>query len=447
MGRAAHILIGHRVAFLSRIGLATKQQRAWAWYDNAESAFWATVIVAVFPPFFSDYAAAGVDATVATTRFAWTTVVAVTVMAIAAPVLGALADLRAMKKRLLALFVGIGVVSTLLMATIGEGQWIYAAVIFTIGNFAVAGGRVFYDSLLPHVATAEELDRVSTAGYAIGFLGSGLLLLLNMAWIVSPTTFGLADTMAGIRLTFVSVAVWWLLFSIPILRGVPEPPALANVNRGTGGTARLAFVGAWKAFQELRGHREAFLMLIAFLIYNDGIQTIIRMGTVYGTEVGIDRTAQIAALVLVQLIGVPCSFAFGAMADRIGPKAALYVGITVYIGIAMIGYFMTTTWHFFALASLVGMVQGGTQALSRSVFARMVPKHKSSEYFGFFSVFERFASVAGPVFFALSITLLGSSRMAVLSVIMFFAVGALVLSKVDIAKGQAQAQAIDRSVA
>jgi UMF1 family MFS transporter len=429
----------------ARLGLATPQQRAWAWYDNAESAFWATVIVAVFPIFFSDYAAAGLDKTTATARFAWTTVIAVTIVALSAPVLGAIADYRGARKRLLAVFIGIGVVATLLMATIGRGNWVYAAVIFTVGNVAVAGGRVFYDALLPHIARSDELDRVSTAGFAIGFLGSGLLLLLNMAWIVAPTMFGLPDTIAAIRLSFVSVAVWWLLFSVPLFRTVPEPPAIAA--DATGPTIRLALSGAWNTLQELRGHRQAFLMLIAFLIYNDGIQTIIRMATVYGTEVGIDRNAQIAALVIVQLIGVPFSFAFGAAADRLGPKPALYIGISAYTGISVLGYFMTTTWHFFALATLVGMVQGGTQALSRSVFARMVPKHKSSEYFGFFAVFEKFAGVAGPLLFAASISLFGSSRSAVLSVILFFVVGAAVLTRVDIAAGQAQAEAIDRAMA
>jgi len=180
-------------------------------------------------------------------------------------------------------------------------------------------------------------------------------------------------------------------------------------------------------------------MLIAFLLYNDGIQTIIRMATIYGAEIGIDRNARIGAFVLVQFVGVPFSFLFGAVAGRIGAKTAVFLALAVYTGISVLGYFMTSALHFFVLAFLVGTVQGGSQALSRSMFARMIPKHKSSEYFGFFSVFEKFAGVAGPAFFAASVTMFGSSRAAVLSVIVFFAAGALVLTKVDVAKGEAQA--------
>ena len=192
-------------ALLARIGLSRPELRAWALYDCANSAFWTTVIVAVFPPFFSEYAAAGLDPAAATTRFAWATTIAVTIVAIMAPVLGAVADLRAKKKALLAVFMAIGVAATLLMAAIGRGEWAFAAALFVVGNVAVAATLIFYDSLLPHVARPDELDRVSTAGFAIGFLGGGVLLLVNLAWILSPGTFGLPDTVAAIKLSFVSV--------------------------------------------------------------------------------------------------------------------------------------------------------------------------------------------------------------------------------------------------
>ncbi|HET9362288.1 MAG TPA: MFS transporter, partial [Vicinamibacterales bacterium] len=206
---------------LSRLGLGRPELRAWALYDCANSAFWTTIITSVFPPFFSDHATAG--APDATARFAWTTTIAVTIVALIAPVLGAMADYRAIKKRMLAACVAIGVVATALMSTIARGDWIYAAVLFVVGNIAVATSLVFYDSLLPHIAAPDELDRVSTSGYAIGFLGGGLLLLANLAWILSPATFGLPNTLAAIKLSFVSVAIWWLAFTIPLLRRVREP--------------------------------------------------------------------------------------------------------------------------------------------------------------------------------------------------------------------------------
>jgi UMF1 family MFS transporter len=326
------------------------------------------------------------------------------------------------------------------MATIDRGEWMYAALLFMIANIGVGGSLVFYDSLLPHIAAPDELDRVSTAGFAIGFIGGGILLLVNLAWIIAPASFGLSGPVAAIKLSFVSVAIWWFVFSIPLLRRVPEPPRVLDADEsGTENSIRAAFVRVWEAFHELRGYRNAFLMLVAFLLYNDGIQTIIRMSSIYGAEIGINRNAQIAAFVIVQFVGVPCSFLFGTMAGRIGAKRALYVGITVYTATATLGYFMTTTWHFFVLAFLVGLVQGGTQALSRSVFARMIPKHKSSEYFGFFSVFEKFAGILGPALFAASISIFGSSRAAVLSVILFFIAGALVLRHVNVAEGEVRA--------
>ncbi|HLG60002.1 MAG TPA: MFS transporter [Vicinamibacterales bacterium] len=427
-------------ALLARIGLGRPELRAWAMYDWANSAFWCTVIVAVFPPFFSEYAAAGLQPIEATSRFAWGTTIAVTIVAVMAPVLGAIADHRALKKKLLAVFLLIGVTATLLMATIGRGDWFYALVLFMVANIGVASTLVFYDSLLPHIAAPEELDRVSTAGFAIGFIGGGVLLLINLAWILSPSTFGLADTVAALKLSLASVGVWWLVFSIPLFRTVSEPAAgLGELGgRGGAGQIRAAVVAAWRTLQELRRNRNAFLMLIAFLIYNDGIQTIIRMSSIYGAEIGIDRNAQIAAFVMVQFVGVPCAFLFGAVAGRIGAKTALFGTLAVYAGISMLGYFMTTEWQFFALAFLVGTVQGGSQALSRSLFARMIPKAKSSEYFGFFAVFEKFAGIAGPAVFAASITLFGSSRAAVLSVIVFFVLGGLVLTRVDVAAGEAQ---------
>ena len=432
---------GTRIPLLTRLGLHRPELRAWAMYDWANSAFQTTVITAVFPRFFSDYAAAGLTPVDATARFAWATTVAVTVTAVIGPILGAIADVRGLRKTFLALSMSVGVVATLLMAMIPQGGWAFAATVFIIANIGIAASFVFYDSLLPHIAAPKEIDRVSTSAYAIGYLGGGLLLLVNLAWILSPGTFGLTDSVAAIRLSFMSVAVWWLVFSLPLFFRVPEPaPALESDERRTDNPVRVAFVRLRETFRELRGYRQAFLMLVAFLLYNDGIQTIIRMASIYGAEVGIDRNAQIAAFVIVQFVGVPCSFVFGALAHRIGAKQGVFIGIAIYVGISVLGYFMTAAWQFFALAFLVGTVQGGTQALSRSLFARMIPKHKSSEYFGFFAVFEKFAGIAGPALFAASVTLFTSSRAAVLSIIVFFVVGALVLTRVDVAAGEAQAR-------
>jgi UMF1 family MFS transporter len=423
---------------LERLGLHRQELRAWAMYDWANSAFQTTVITAVFPRFFADYAAAGLPATAATQRFAWASTIAAVIVAVLGPVLGAIADYRAAKKRLLAVSLAVGVIATAMMALIGRGDWEYAAAVFIVGNIAMAASLVFYDSLLPHLASPEELDRVSTAGYAMGYVGGGILLIVNLVWILWPRTFGLPDAAAATKLSFLSVAAWWLLFSIPLFRRVPEPPAIRG-QAPAGSMLTIGFQLAWGTLRELRSYPNALLMLVAFLLYNDGIQTMIRMSSIYGAEAGIDANAQIAAFVMVQFVGIPFSFLFGSLAGRIGAKPAIFLSLVVYTIVSVIGYFLSQTWHFFVLAFLVGMVQGGSQALSRSLFARMIPRDRSSEYFGFFSVFEKFGQIFGPLVFAAAVTMTGSSRTAVISVILFFIAGAAVLSRVDVAAGEAQA--------
>jgi UMF1 family MFS transporter len=434
--------------FLERLGLHRPELRAWAMYDWANSAFITTIVAAVFPIYYSQVAAAALDPATAAFRFSLATTIALAIIAALSPMLGALADYTASKKRLLAVFLIIGVIATAGMALIHRGDWMLALGLFMIGNIGVFGTFTFYDSLLPHIASQDELDRVSTAGYAIGYLGGGLLLAINLLWIQKPAWFGLADSGVGVRLSFVSVAVWWLLFSIPLVRRGPEPPAAARGGAAPppsfGRAIGVAFSDLFRTLRELRRFKQAFLMLLAFLLYNDGIGTMIRMASLYASQLGIASGHLIGALLIVQFVGIPFSFLFGSLATRIGTKRAIFLSLVVYTGISVLGYFMTSALHFYLLAFLVGTVQGGSQALSRSLFATMVPRDKSSEFFGFFSVFEKFAGIFGPLLFALSIALFGSSRSAILSVIFFFIAGGWVLSRVDIAEGERVARAAER---
>jgi MFS transporter, UMF1 family len=426
---------------LAKAGLVTPEQRAWAWYDWANSAYFTTIIAAVFPSFFATYAAAGVEPAQATARFAAITTVSIAIIAVVSPILGAIADLSGIRKRLLAIFMLIGASSAAALVLIDRGEWRLASVLFVIGNLGVSGSTVFYDSLLPHVARPEETDRVSSAGYAIGYLGGGLLLLINLAWILSPSTFGFADTVAATKASFVSVGVWWLLFSIPLMRTVPEPPVELETGERQGASVfRAAFGRLGRTFRDVRRYRHAFILFLAMLLYQDGIQTIIRMGSVVGTEIGIDINAQIAAFVMVQWLGIPFAFLFGLLGARIGTKRALFIALAVYTLTAMVGYFMRTVTHFFILAGLVATVQGGSQALSRSLFARLIPAKKTSEFFGFYAVAERFATVLGPLVFTLSVALTGSSRTAILFIITFFVAGAALLSLVDEEEGMRAAR-------
>ena len=431
---------------LERIGLGRPDLRAWAMYDWANSAYQTTIIAAVFPVYYIRVAGSGLEKEVATSRLAWASAIAIMIVAIIAPILGAIADNSPVKKRLLGIFMGIGVASCFGMFWVTDGDWVLALTLFIIGNVGVAGSIVFYEALLPHLVTVKELDRVSSAGYAIGYLGGGVLLAVNAAMILNPAMFGIPDTGMATRIAFVSVGVWWLAFSIPLFLKVPEPRALVSETPQpvslSGGVRQLL-----GTFQELRKYRQALLFLAAFLVYNDGIQTMIRMATSYGETIGIDSGAMITALLLTQFIGVPAAFAFGALASRIGAKAGILIGLTVYGFITVLGYFMTSAAHFYALAILVGLVQGGTQALSRSVFASMIPRQKSSEFFAIFSVFERYAGVLGPLIFGAVITWTGSGRNAILAILIFFIAGAALLLPVDIEEGRRRARADEDAIA
>jgi UMF1 family MFS transporter len=414
-----------------RLALDGRPQRAWALYDWANSAYITIVVTAVFPVYFSAVAAGGLKPETATQRFAMATTLALLIIAMLAPFLGNLANRKPWKKRLLALFMAIGAGATACMALIGPGDWQLALVLFVIGNVGAYGSFIFYDALLPHLAQGEKLDRLSTSGYALGYLGGGLLLLLNLGFITVPEFFGLGDAGSGTKLAFLTVAIWWVGFSIPLLKNVPEPPVVTPLDAGKN--------SALATFKDLLGHRDAALFLLAFLIYNDGIVTIIRMATLYGTELGIDQGLLIAAIVMVQFVGIPFALLFGRAAGRVGVRKALLFTLLVYCVIAGVGYLMTNAVHFFLLAFLVATVQGGCQALSRSLFASMIPAHESARFFAFYAVTEKCAAVLGPATFAIAIALTGSSRVAVLVIGLFFIIGAQLLMRVDVDRGRADA--------
>lgn len=430
----------------ARFGLDRPELRAWAVYDWANSAVVTTIISAIFPIYFYRVASAGLPEGVATQRFAIATLVAMVGLALLAPILGEIADRAAVKKKLLGIFLSIGATATACLFFIHTGDWLLALAIFVIVEFSLAATFVFYDSLLPHIAAPDEIDRVSTIGYALGYLGGGVLLALNLAWIQYPEWFGLpygaglTETQVTLpsRLAFLSAAVWWVAFSIPLFLKIREPAvtAVGGPRQPLGKT--LMQLGSTLA--ALRNYRNAGLMLAAFLIYNEGIGTIIKMAAIYGAEIGLGTGAMVGSILLVQFVGIPCTILFGALAGKIGAKPSIFLGLIAYLGIAILGFLMRTDAQFLALAVLVGTVQGGTQALSRSLFASLIPKHKSTQFFALFALSEKLAGILGPGLFVVVIALTGSSRHAIVSVIAFFLVGALLLSRVDVVQGRAAAQ-------
>jgi MFS transporter, UMF1 family len=421
-----------RIPFLERLGLHRPELRAWAMYEWATTGMWAVIVTTVFPIYFQNVAAVDLPGEIATRNFALATTLGIVLVALVAPLLGAVTDRAPLKKRLLAAFAALGVAGAGLLFFVEQGDWLLGLFFFVLVNIGVNGSTVFYDSLLPYIASREEVDRVSTGAFAVGYLGAGLLLAFCLVLILNPGLFGVPEGTLPSRISFVLVAIWWAVFSIPLLTRVAEPPV--EVVPGDDleeGAFRFAIDRIVTTFRSLRSYRNAFLLLIAYLVYGDGIGTIIRMATVYGAELGIGQGHMIGAVVLVQFVGVPCTFLFGMLAGRIGTKNAIFLGLLVYTVISVLGFFMTTAIHFWMLAILVGTVQGGTQALSRSLYASMIPAYKSGELFGFFGVMDKFAGMIGPTVFALMITLTGSSRFGILSIILFFIVGAAILYTVD----------------
>jgi MFS transporter, UMF1 family len=448
-----------REGLLERLGLHRPELRAWAMYDWANSAMITVVIATVYPLFFSALVASAEPhlgeeeaAQLATVRHGIATYIAIVVAAVISPVLGAVADYTAAKKRLLGLFMGIGIAAVACMYLIQHGQWLFAATLFVLANIGATASFVFYDGLLPHVADEKEMDRVSTAGFALGYVGGGtllaacLVLIMRPAWFGLPAGPGISPDQATLpaRLSFVAVAFWWLIFSIPLFLRVREPPKMFEPGeRPALNPFRVAFSRLYETFSELRQFRHAFLLLAAFLLYSDGINAIIRMAVIYGGERGIPQAVMIAAILVTQFVGIPFTFAFGLLAGWIGARRAIFMGLCVYMTITVLGFFMTTAAHFIALAVMVGMVQGGTQALSRSLFASMIPKYKSGQFFGFFGVMDKFAGALGVGLMTVVARATGETRYGILGVIVFFIIGALLLRRVNVPEGQRTARAAE----
>ena len=411
---------------------------SWCLYDWANSAFATTIMAAVLPVFYSSVAGANLSKTTVSSYWGYTNTIAMLIVAFTAPILGALADHSGIKKRILALFAGMGVVSTAMLVLVGKGDWFLASLLYIIGMVGFSGGNNFYDSLLPHVAGEKDIDRISSYGYALGYLGGGILLAFNLAMILKPQWFGIPDAEWGTRYSFLTVGVWWTLFSVPILKNVPEPP-IVPIPGESSNPLRASLQRLSLTIHNLRQYRQAFKFLVAFWLYNDGIGTIISMAVIFGAEINIPQGHLIGSILAVQFIGIPFTILFGRLAGWMGTKRTIFLGLAVYAGISLGGYFIQTALHFWILAVLVGFVQGGTQALSRSLFGTMIPKTRSAEFFSFYDVSSKFAGIIGPFVFGLVGQMTGSSRLSVVALVIFFVGGGIILSTVNEKEGRARA--------
>jgi UMF1 family MFS transporter len=415
-------------------------------YDWANSAFVTTIAGAMYPPFYRSMAkAAGLSDANATAYWAYTTAVALLLVAILAPILGAISDHTGHKKRFVAFFALLGIVATSLFVFLGDDTYLLGSVVFILGNVGFAGANVFYESLLPHIAQKGDIDQVSTRGYALGYLGGGILLIINVLWFMKPEWFFMPSAGFALRASFLSVAVWWAVFSIPLFRQVPEPLVVRTRHEGEN-AVRAGFQRLSHTLRQISQYKQLLLFLVAFWIYNDGIGTIIKMSTAYGDEIGIGVTDMTIALVMMQFVGIPFSFGFGWLAKRLGTKRSIVLALGIYTLVSIAGFFMQTAIHFYILAFAVGIVQGGSQALSRSLYGAMVPKSRSAEFFGFFSTSSKFAGIFGPLLFGVVSQIAGGSRLSIISLIVFFIVGGLLLARVDEQEGIRVAKEEDRAL-
>jgi UMF1 family MFS transporter len=410
----------------------SRQVWSWALYDWGSSAFATTVMAGFFPVFFKQFWSVGVDPSLSTLRLGITSSVASLTVAVLAPVLGAIADGAAARRKFLLWMAGLGVVMTATLYQVPQGGWPAAAVIYALGIVGFSGANVFYDALLVSVAPRDRADYVSALGFAAGYLGGGLLFAINVAMSLYPSVFGLSGTGQAVRVSFVMVAAWWTVFTIPLALYVGEAGTAEKNEAHTGVTARIR--EGLRELADTLGHvrqlRMVFLFLLAYWLYIDGVHTIVRMAVDYGLNLGFPSNSLVAALLITQFVGFPASLAFGKLGERFGPKTGILIGISVYAGVTLWGYWMRSVWEFYVMAAVIGLVQGGVQSLSRSFYARMIPANRSAQFFGFYNTLGRFAAVLGPVIMGGVSYATGNPRLSVVAIISLFLAGGVLLLKV-----------------
>jgi UMF1 family MFS transporter len=405
---------------------------AWALYDWANSAFATTVMAGFFPVFFRQYWSLGADPTQSTTRLGLANGIAGLVVALLAPFLGALADRSGQRKRWLLAWTALGVLGTAGLYFAARGDWLLAALLYCLGTMGFNGGMVFYDSLLPIVARTPDYDRVSAFGYALGYVGGGLLFLVNVLMVLRPGWFGLASPGAAVQVAFLMVAIWWAAFSVPLMLGVRETAASATADGAApGGTLSDGWRELTRSLRAARQQRALWLFLVAYWLYIDGVNTVIKMAVDFGMAIGLPSAGLLGALLLTQFVAFPAALVFGWIGARTGPKPAILAGIAVYTGITVWAIFLDSVAEFYAMAVVVGLVQGGVQSLSRSFYGRFVPEGKSAEYFGFYNMVGKFATVLGPLLIGVTAAVTGNSRSAIASIGILFVAGGALLWRVQ----------------
>jgi UMF1 family MFS transporter len=418
-----------------------KQIISWALYDWANSAFATTVMAGFFPLFFKKYWAGNLATSESTFMLGNANALASVLVVILAPILGAIADKGGTKKRFLLFFAMMGVVMTGSIYMVAQGEWAMALIVYVLAVLGFSGSVVFYDALIVDVAEVKDFDMVSAIGFSFGYLGGGLLFALNVLMTLNPQAFGLDDVSHAVRISFLSVAIWWALFTIPVMLFVKE-----NRNYSTLGTTSAisgGFMQLWSTFKKIRSLKFTFLFLVAYWLYIDGVDTVIRMAVDYGLSIGLESSHLMIALLITQFVGFPAAIVFGKLGERRGPRQGIMLAIFVYFLVILWAYQMTQVWEFYTLAIIIGLVQGGIQALSRSFYARIIPKANSGEFFGLYNMMGKFAAVFGPLIMGWVAVVTDSPRLSILSVLILFIFGAVLLALVNEDEARVQASAFN----
>lgn len=410
---------------------------SWAFYDWANSAFATVVMAGFFPIFFKQYWAADLPIVESTYHLGMINSSASLIVVLISPILGAVADQMERRKGFLLIFACLGVVMTGALYWVEQGQWLLASLLYVAGVVGFSGGNLFYDALLSVVSPQQSVDRVSALGFGLGYLGGGLLFALNVCMTLEPEIFGLADASEAVRVAFLCTALWWLLFSLPLLLFVHEPGAnkiatLVAIKNG--------FNQLHHTLKQIRSLPHTFLFLLAYWLYIDGVDTIIRMAVDYGLSIGLASSDLISALLITQFVGFPAAIAFGRIGERIGSKLGILLALAVYICVTLFSVFIYAAWQFYLLAVIIGLVQGGVQSLSRSLYIGLIPAGQTAEFFGFYNMLGKFAAVLGPVLVGWLTLLSGSNRVGILSIVFLLLAGAYLLVRVDLVAGQKAAK-------
>ena len=414
----------------------TKQQVSWALYDWANSAYATTIMAGFFPIFYKQYWAEGLSTSESTFNLGLANSIASLVVVILAPFIGTLSDTLSCKKKLLFYFAGMGIIMAACFSLVNQGAWLLACIIYTVATVSFMTSNIFYDALLIGVAQPQEREKISALGFALGYLGGGLLFTINVLMSLNPHWFGISDVTTAVKLSFLSVAIWWALFSIPIFLFVKEPPSQPLSSR----SAKIALQKLYATIKQARKLKHTFLFLVAYWLYIDGVDTIIRMAVDYGLSLGFRSNTLLTALLITQFIGFPATLLFGRIGEKLGPKTGIYIGICAYIIVTLWASTMNSEYEFYALAIAIGLVQGGIQALSRALYSRLIPPHRAGEFYGLYNMLGKFSAVIGPFMVGWLGIVLDSPRLAILSIIILFVAGLTFLYFVDPNKGEIAAK-------